>query len=280
MSRVHCCPRLLPIRVGLCVAVALLVFGAVACSDDGHPGSAATTTTTPTSAADRGPAPTPRSSLAVAVSELLTAEQQGDHQRSYRFLTADSRRRVGSETRWARLRTELPAITGFEVGHGAGGGEVVVTVQHHPGLDPFVGLSPGEERQVWKGAKRGSGWLVDAAPRIEPVFPSEQAAPEVVRRWATAVQACDKSVARLAQGVDELYGLSTGAGQLCGSKGAVRVGPVRRLESGPTSAELVAQYTDDALQWARVVPVLAPTKRFMVIVAPIGHDWRVVGVSD
>jgi hypothetical protein len=262
----------------VCAAVALVVFGAAACSDDGHHESSGTTTTTPTT--DRGPAATPRSTLAGAVTDLLTAEQHGDHQRSYRLLTADSRRRVGSETKWARLRTELPAITGFEVGHGAGGSEVVATVQHQAGLDPFVGLSPGEERQVWKGAKRGSGWLVDAAPHIEPVFPSEKAAPEVVRRWATAVQACDTSIARLAQGVDDIYGLSTGASQLCGSKGAVQVGTARKLESGPTSAELVAQYTDDALQWARVVPVLSPTKPFMAIVAPIGHDWRVVGVSD
>jgi hypothetical protein len=262
----------------VCVAVALLVFGAAACSDDGHHESAGTTTTTP--ATDRGPAATPRSTLAGAVTELLAAEQRGDHERSYRLLTADSRRRVGSETKWARLRTELPAITGFTIGHGTGGDEVVATVQHQPGLDPFVGLSPGEEHQTWKGTRRGSGWLVDAAPRIVPVFPSEQAAPEVVRRWATAVQACNKSIARLAQGVDDIYGLSTGASQLCGSKGAVRVGSVQKLESGPTSADLVAQYTDDALQWARVVPVLAPTTPFKVIVAPIGHDWRVVGVSD
>jgi hypothetical protein len=278
MSPVHCRPRLLPIRASVCVAVALLVFGAAACSDDGHHESAGSTTTAP--AQGTGPASTPRSTLAGAVTELLSAEQHGDHQRSYQLLTADSRKQVGSETKWARLRTGLPAITGFEVGHGADGDQVVVTVQHQPGLDPFVGLSPGEERQVWRGTKQPTGWLVDAAPRIEPVLPSQAAAPEVVRKWATAVQACNKSLARLAQAVDEIYGLSTGAEHLCGAKGAVRVGSVEKLESGPTSAELVAQYTDDALQWSRVVPVLAPTTPFKVIVAPIGSEWRVVGVSD
>jgi hypothetical protein len=277
MSRVHCRPRLLSIRAGVCLAVALCVFGAAACSDDGPGESAASTTTEPTTAA--GLAPTPRSTLTSAVRELLAAEQRGDHGHSYRLLTAGSRERVGSETKWARLRTGLPAITGFDVRRGAHAGEVVATVHHQAGLDPFVGLSPAEEHQVWKGTKGRSGWLVDAAPRVEPVFPDEQRAPEVVRKWATAVQACDKAMARLAQAVDDLYGLSTGASELCGSKGAVRVGAVRAVESGPTSAELVAQYTDDALQWARAVPVLAPTP-FTVIVAPIGDDWRVVGVSD
>jgi hypothetical protein len=60
----------------------------------------------------------------------------------------------------------------------------------------------------------------------------------------------------------------------------VKVGEVGPLESGPTSAELVAQYTDAALQWARVVPVEGPTAPFKVVVAPIGSDWRVVGISD
>ena len=58
------------------------------------------------------------------------------------------------------------------------------------------------------------------------------------------------------------------------------VGKVGRLESGPTSAELVAQYTDAALEWARVVPVEAPITPFTVVLAPIGDEWRVVGVSD
>ena len=122
--------------------------------------------------------------------------------------------------------------------------------------------------------------MVDAAPAIEPVFPDEADAPALVKGWAEAVQECDKPIARLAQAVDELYGISTAAGELCGSSGQVKVGEVGRLESGPTSAELVAQYTDAALQWARVVPVEGPTPRFDVIVAPIGEDWRVVGVSD
>lgn len=279
MSRVHCRPRLLSARAAVCVAVALLLFGAAACSDDGPDGSASSTSTT-APAADSGPAATPRATLAGAVHELLAAEQRGDHQQSYRLLTGASRKQVGSERKWARLRTELPAITGFAVAAGSGSDQVVATVQHDPGLDPFVGLSPGEEQQTWKGAKRGSGWLVDAAPRIEPVFPAEKDAPELVRKWAVAVQQCDKSFARLAQALDDLYGMSTGASRLCGSKGTVKVGSVEKLESGPTSAELVAQYTDDALQWARVVPVEGPTTPFKVIVAPIGKDWRVVGVSD
>jgi hypothetical protein len=218
--------------------------------------------------------------LAAAVEALLGADQRGDHSGSYRLLTDASRTRVGSESDWARLRSELPAITGFDVAPGKTDGTVLATVEHRPGLDPFVGLSPAEEHQTWKGARAGSGWLVDAAPRIVPVYPSAEKAPALVRKWAEAVQGCNEDFARLAQAVDEIYGTSAAAGELCGSAGTVTVGAAAKLESGPTSAELVAQYTDDALQWARVVPVEGPMTPFDVIVAPIGDDWRVIGVSE
>jgi len=35
-------------------------------------------------------------------------------------------------------------------------------------------------------------------------------APELVRKWAEAVQDCNRSLARLAEALDELYGLSSG----------------------------------------------------------------------
>lgn len=271
-------PRLLSTRVTACVAVALLVFGAAACTDDASGQSTPTASTAPAPSA--GPPATPKPTLAAAVEALLGADQSGDHTSSYRLLTDASRKKVGDEVDWADLRSELPPITGFEVDAGDEDEVVVATVTHEPGLDPFVGLSPAEERQTWRGSRTGAGWLVDAAPKIEPVLPPDADAPAAARGWAQAIQACDKGLARLGQAVDEVFGISSNIGGLCGSTGAVTVGEARPLESGPTSAELVAQYTDDALGWARVVPVEGPTEPFLVVLAPIGDEWRVVGVSD
>jgi hypothetical protein len=270
--------RLLSTRVAACVAVALLMFGTVACTDDGPGESAPTSTTGP--APPAGPSATPKASLVAAVEALLDAEQSGAHAASYAVLSSASRKQIGDRADWADLRSELPAITGFEVVAGKKDGEVVATVSHEPGLDPFVGLSPARERQTWRGARAGDGWLVDGAPTIVPELPSDAGAAEVARNWAQAVQSCDEALARLGQALDEIHGISSGAAELCGSEGAVTVGEVGPLESGPTSAELVAQYTDAALEWARVVPVEGPVPPFLVVLAPIGDEWRVVGVSD
>jgi len=270
--------RLLSTRVAVCAAVALLVFGAAACTDDGPSESAPTSTTGP--APPAGPAATPKPTLVAAVEALLAAEQAGDHPAAYRLLTAASREQIGDAADWADLRSELPAITGFEVAAGKGDGTVVATVDHEPGLDPFVGLSPAQERQTWRGSRAGDGWLVDGAPTIVLKLPPDRGAAAVARKWAEAVQDCDQALARLGQAVDEVYGLSSGASELCGSDGPITTGEVGPLESGPTSAELVAQYTDAALEWARAVPVDGPTAPFVIVLAPIGDEWRVVGVSD
>ena len=76
------------------------------------------------------------------------------------------------------------------------------------------------------------------------------------------------------------YGTATGTDHLCRSKGTVTVGKVGPLEAGPSSADLIAQYSTDALSWARVVPVNAPTGHFTVVVAPLGQVWKIVGLSD
>ena len=157
----------------------------------------------------------------------------------------------------------------------------MATVTHEPGLDPFVGLSPAEERQTWRGSRTGGGWLVDAAPKIEPVLPPDADAPAAARSWAAGDPGLRQGDSPdSARRVDEVFGISSNIGGLCGSTGAVTVGKARPLESGPTSAELVAQYTDAAFGWARVVPVEGPTEPFLVVLAPIGDEWRVVGVSD
>jgi hypothetical protein len=264
--------------------LALAVLAGAACRGDDDDGGTAPTTaaaTAPgaTGAADRTALPagaTPADSLEAAVTTLLTAEQGGDHATSYALLSATSRAEFASEADWERRRSQLPAMTSFHVEQADDHG-VVAVVDHQPGLDPFVGLSE-TERQTWTGVETARGWLVDGEPDREYVLPSDDGVAPAATAWLQAVQRCDQAAADARQAVPDLFGDLSKAQGLCGSTAAVATGPVGALEAGPASSDIVAQYTTDALGWARVVRVTAPVE-IGVVLAPIGTDWKVLGVT-
>lgn len=241
---------------------------------------------TPVDAADATQAATPSDDAVevdeeakAALEELLAAEAANDHDRSYTFLSERGRAEYPSVEEWARQRAQLPAITGFEVVEAAES-SVIALVEHEPGLDPFVGLSPARERQSWRASQEDGRWVFDGDPEIEPVYPPEERAVDAALEWARAVQRCDEGAARRLEAVEELYGDAAAAAGLCGSEGPVEADDVKPLPSGPASSDVVAQFSADALDWARSVPVRRPGDRFVLILAPIGDDWRVLGVYD
>lgn len=181
---------------------------------------------------------------------------------------------------WAELRSDVPPIERFTIDTSQSAARVEAIVEHEPGLDPFIGLSAARERQTWIAAKEAGGWLVAGVPEVEYLLPADSDAPPAVRAWATAVQACDEAKAGELQAVEELFGQSEASTELCGSEGAVTVGSVGPVAAGPDSADLVAQYSTDVLQWARVVEVTGPTSPFSVVVAPIGDSWLVLGLAE
>ena len=250
------------------VAILTLVFAA-ACSSGSKKAPAA-------------PAPagsSPQPSVTTAVHALLAAEERSDHVGSFALLDADGRKAYPDVAKWERRRSQLPAVTGFTVQAGPRPATALAVVDHKPGLDPFIGLSPAQDRQVWTGRRTGGGWLLDPDPQTDPVLPADDAAPPVAKSWASAVQACDKARAKTFEGVDTLFGTSTEAAKLCGSTGEVTVGATERLASGPSSQDIVAQYSTDALAWTRVVRVTFPHS-FQIVLAPIGNQWRVIGIAD
>jgi len=265
------------------IMAGLLLAGASAgCSDDGPdevreppspPPSSASTTTGP------GESPTPRATAAEALDALLRAEQQGDHATSYRLLDRSGRDQYRDLAEWTRRRTQLPPVTDFTIERDHGR-RVVAEVRHQPGLDPFTGLSAARERQSWTASKVGDGYLLAAEPDVEYLLPPDDEATAAVLQWAEALQACNQTVAESKQAVRPLYGVSAGAGRLCGSTAPLAAGDVTKLAGGPGSAELVAQYSTDALAWARVVPLRGPQPSVHVVVAPIGESWQVVAVYD
>lgn len=272
-------------RRALRVVIALLLAVLSACSggdDEAAPDEeqvTATTTTSPTTTAP-GTAPTPRATLREAVEALLTAEANGDHAASFRLLGDEARKTYKDVPDWSTRRSQLPAVTGFEIEPSASTDTVVAVVTHTPGLDPFIGLSPARERQTWTGVRREGGWLVAGEPEVAFLFPPEPRAATAVVTWAGAVQDCDEASAARSEAIAQIFGVSEGAAELCRSTGEVTVGAVERLESGPQSADLVAQYSTDVFEWARVVPVTAPTTPFYVVVAPLGDVWKIVAVYD
>ncbi len=260
--------------------VGALVVLTGACSDDTQPATAPTTTSTSAAPGtpDEAGAATPQASPREAAEALLTAEKSGDHAASYRLLTAGARKEL-SPGAWARRRSEVPAVTGFSV-EKAEGDTVVTVVDHEPGLDPFIGLSPAKERQTWRARKEGGGWLLDPEPEVKALYPAAADAPPAALAWAKAVQACDAAAVRSAQAVEVLYGTSDAPNGLCKASGTLAVGAVGSLDAGPSSQELVAQYGTEALEWARTVPVTGGPRPFHVVLAPIGSVWRVVGVFE
>ncbi|MGH3115993.1 MAG: hypothetical protein ACRDQ2_02560 [Gaiellales bacterium] len=263
-------------RIGRLSSAALLLILAAGCTSNRVARSDARPSP---SDASGHPAPSPVATVREAVEALLSAEQRGNHAASYRLLSSRSRRTYRDVADWSRRRNELPKITGFSI-LDAAGDRATALVEHRPGLDPFVGLSPARERQTWRGRPERGGYLLDADPEVEVVLPPDDAAKPAAEAWASAVQGCDEAQARALQGVATLFGSSRGAASLCRSTGRVRAGAVTRLPPGPISSDIVAQYSTDALVWARVVALDADRASFHVILAPIADGWKVIGVFD
>lgn len=267
-------------RVVMLVVMAGIV-PALACSDGDDDGARGTTTTSrATTTTAPGIAPTPKASASEALEALLAAEQEGDHETSFRLLAASAREEYPDPPRWARRRNQLPPVTAFTIESSSSPTEAVAVVEHEPGLDPFIGLSAARERQTWRATQEGGGWLLEVEPVVNYLLPPDDAARQPALRWAEAVQACDQERAVAEQALEEVYGTSAAADELCGTTGELQAGEVSEVQSGPASADLVAQYSSDVFSWARVVTITGTDPTFGVVLAPIGDVWKVVGVQD
>lgn len=262
---------------------ALLAGGALAACTGGHASSSASptgrpTTTVPILVPLTAPPPAPKASAAEAVSALLRAEQATDHTASFLLLDAAGRAAYPLPTDWARRRTEVPPVKGFRV-ESTKGDDVVVAVDHDPGIDPFVGLAFAHERQTWHAHKESAGWLVDPDPQVAPVVPPDAGARTAALAWATALQSCDTAAAGKDQAITTLLGVSAGPAALCHAPGPVTADPPVPAPQGPQTADLVAQYTVDVLPYVRQVHISGAPAPFDAYLVPIGDGWQVVAVG-
>lgn len=275
---------MLLLRRAAVVLVSSMAMLAAGCSGDGTsvpPQTGTTVAATPLP----DPQPTPRPHIADAVRDLLAAEQRSDRAASFLLLSRQSRVEYKDVADWTARRQDLPGVTGFRVDPAAEGekgdraGTVAAVVEHVPGLDPFKGLSLARETLTFTGRREGDGWLVDGDPAAEPVLPPEPLALATATSWVAAVQACDRAKSAGLQAVATIFGVADGAVGLCGKAGPVTAGGVERLTPGVASADIVAQYSTDALLWARVARITSPAP-FGVVLAPIGERWQVLGLVD
>jgi hypothetical protein len=253
------------LRTPLVVAIALLVTGCAG-------GTTGTATRSP------NPTTRPTSSPKQTLTALLGAEERGDHAASFALLSSASRSTYTDVDDWSRLRSQVPAVTGFTIASSTGA-SVVAVVEHEPGLDPFIGLSPARTRETWTAVAEHGSWRFDAEPRIRPMLPDRRGTVDAALRWAHAVQSCDAHATVDAQAVARPFGQSDGADQLCGASGRLAGSPTD-VPTGPQTADLVSQYTADSLSWAQAVRVDGGPVPFSVVLAPIGDEWKVVAVFD
>jgi len=237
-------------------------------------------------AADEAAGPlTEPASPSAALESFLSAERDGRTALSYRLLTVADQQDVGSATAWAASIADRARPLTFSVVAGRStpdGDDVTADVTRQASLDPFAGFVSGHAVQVWRVVNERGSWRVQAAPLSDaPVLPAVAAAADAAWRWAQVSASCDRPAAARLQGVADLSGPADLLTAPCREGGAwAAAGAPTTLDRAPDVQVLVEAYGPDVGSWARLVPVRGPQTHFFAAVAPLGDDWRVIGVTS
>jgi len=224
-------------------------------------------------------------SASAAVAAFLSAERDGDTATGFRLLTTGDRDAAGSSEAWAASQAERPRPIAVQVTSERGalgdpGVDVAVVVTRQPALDPFTGFVSARADQMWRALQENGAWRVRAEPvEDDPVLPPVDAATTPVATWVRALASCDLAGAARLQGGLQLYGSFDLVGTPCRERGAWTAGEPVGVDSAPDVQPLIEAYGPDVPSWTRLVPVQGPHTRFFVAVAPVGDDWRVIGVT-
>lgn len=216
-----------------------------------------------------------------AVEGFLQAEASERFDESFLLLSTADRTTYRSAARWTQAHQELPPIIDFEIttpSQSATGDrvEVVATLELEPALNEIVGLVPAGATATWVAVREGEVWRLSLGDSVlAATWPSEDGAPQAVRRWTSSVQDCAEDEPVEAEWTGGLLDTAAGVGALCDSSGAIRLGPTGPLD--PVDATpFIAAFGEDVVSVARVIPVRSPVE-LRAVVAPLGDNWLVVG---
>ncbi len=212
-----------------------------------------------------------------AVAGYLTAEARSDFAGSYEFLSTADRETFTTPAEWTEAHADLAPITAFEIEDVAASGDratVVTLTGFEAGLDESLGLTPARARSTWTAVDEGGLWRVLLGESTaEPLYLPDRPAADVARDWAEGRRACT-STAELEHA---LVGVPALGDRLCDARGELRLGPVSSLGDTDDTAALVSAYGPEVTEWARTVTLDSP-EPMQIVLAPIGTDWKVIGV--
>ncbi|MGH8905781.1 MAG: hypothetical protein ACRD0K_04545 [Egibacteraceae bacterium] len=212
-----------------------------------------------------------------AVAGFLTAEATGDFAGSYAYLATADHQMLGTPASWVQSHADFPVVTGFKIEGAApevDGVRVTTLTGYRPGLDEILGLVTARARSSWLTVQENGVWRVVFTESTDrPLYPGDAAADEVARQWAARRISCEPTSELEAS----LKGSPFLAGSLCQAKGELRLGGASELSQLDDTTPFVSAYGPDVFTWARTVPITSP-QPLQVILAPIGADWKVIGV--
>lgn len=218
-----------------------------------------------------------------ALRGYLAAEAAGEWERSYDFLTTEEREVAYPSTAlWVSAHADFPTVTGYRIDdvqvEEEGGTATIQTLTgFEPMLDPVLGLVAARGRTTWALQQDEDGtWRVDAAATTnQPLYPDSDGAAEALRAWVDTRVACEDT-ADMEAG---LVGTPALARALCEEEQeqAIEITAIGALTDSSDVAPLLSQFGPEVFAWARTARVQAATP-FVAVLAPIGEEWRVVGV--
>lgn len=213
----------------------------------------------------------------LAVSGFLTAEANGDFAGSYAFLATADHETFPDPAFWVQSHGNFPVVTGFRVEEVASDGDtaqVRTLTGYRPDLNEILGLVTARARSAWLTVQENGVWrVVFSKSTDDRLYPGDADAATVARQWAERRIACEPGGELEAS----LKGSPFLARDLCQADGELKLGAPSELSQLDDTTPFISAYGPDVMRWARAVPIISP-QPMQVVLAPVGADWKVMGV--
>ncbi len=201
---------------------------------------------------------------------------------SFALLDEPTQRRVGSVAAWRQTRAERVIPARYSVAserRTSDATQLTVAASRPPSITPFRGLVAAETTEVWAVVRGDAGWRVQGGRpvSVEPKLPPDAAAVAQAQRWIDRASDCEKSVTEF-QLDKVLLGDPGLADVACKTKGDWKAGRLVPVGGLDNITPFVAAFGNSVSSWGRSVEVTTSDQRFLVVLGPVGNEWRVMGL--